>query len=212
ILLITPESLEGLFIRRGTELKRVFQSLAYVVVDELHAFINSERGRQLQSQLRRLELLVRQRIPRIGLSATLGDMELAKAHLRSEAPEDVAVIVSRSAGQELKMQLRGYLIGRSRAAPEPNGQDVETDDSSDDVIAISRDLFRVLRGNSNLIFANSRSEVEQYSDLLRRMCDHEKVPNEFWPHHGSLSKSLREDLETRLKERSRPINAVCTST
>ena len=212
ILLITPESLEGLFIRRGTELKRVFQSLAYVVVDELHAFINSERGRQLQSQLRRLELLVRRRIPRIGLSATLGDMELAKAHLRAEAPEDVAVIVSRSAGQELKMQLRGYLIGRSRSASEPSGQDVETEDSSDDVIAISRDLFRVLRGSSNLIFANSRSEVEQYSDLLRRMCDHEKVPNEFWPHHGSLSKSLREDLETRLKERSRPINAVCTST
>jgi ATP-dependent helicase Lhr and Lhr-like helicase len=38
------------------------------------------------------------------------------------------------------------------------------------------------------------------------------VPNEFWPHHGSLSKDLREEAEAALKDQSRPASAVCTST
>ena len=39
ILLITPESLEATFVRRGFEVPGFFRHLAYVVVDELHAFL-----------------------------------------------------------------------------------------------------------------------------------------------------------------------------
>lgn len=46
VLLITPESLEAMFVRRGHDLKGLFSPLRYVVVDELHAFIGSERGKQ----------------------------------------------------------------------------------------------------------------------------------------------------------------------
>jgi ATP-dependent Lhr-like helicase len=212
ILLITPESLEGLFVRRGTEIKRVFGALEYVVIDELHAFINTERGRQLQSLLRRLELTIRHRVIRVGLSATLGDMDLAKDHLRPEGSDRVELIQSSADGQELKLQLRGYrVLLRDRPADDPAGSDTEGE-VSDDVAAIAKDVYRALRGTSNLIFANRRADVEQYADLLRRQCERDRVPNEFWPHHGSLSKELRESLEARLKERSRPINAVCTST
>ncbi|WP_122560305.1 DEAD/DEAH box helicase, partial [Pseudomonas viridiflava] len=42
ILLITPESLEALFVNRGSAVKGLFQQLRYIVVDELHAFIGSE--------------------------------------------------------------------------------------------------------------------------------------------------------------------------
>ncbi len=214
ILLITPESMEGLFVRRGTDIKRMFGALAYVVIDELHSFINTERGRQLQSQLRRLDLTVRRRLPRIGLSATLGDMELAKEHLRPDDATRVHLITSAGGQQELQMQLRGYRVrGRSRPALDDHAVDDDTDgDVDDDVAAIATDLYRVLRGSSNLVFANSRASVEEYADLLRRKCERDRVPNEFWPHHGSLSKGLREDLEARLKERSRPLSAVCTST
>jgi ATP-dependent Lhr-like helicase len=38
------------------------------------------------------------------------------------------------------------------------------------------------------------------------------VPNEFFPHHGSLSKELREDLEARLQKEQLPTSAVCTMT
>ena len=68
-LLITPESLEALLCRRGHGLAGLLRSLAYVVVDELHAFIGTERGRQLQSLLHRIGRLALARpIMRIGSS------------------------------------------------------------------------------------------------------------------------------------------------
>jgi ATP-dependent Lhr-like helicase len=69
-----------------------------------------------------------------------------------------------------------------------------------------------LRGDHHLIFANSRARVEELADLLRRLCESHKVPNEFWPHHGNLSKSLREETEAAIRDISRPASAVCTST
>ena len=38
------------------------------------------------------------------------------------------------------------------------------------------------------------------------------APNEFLPHHGSLSKELREDVEAALKDSGRPTTAVATTT
>ncbi|HLL84750.1 MAG TPA: DEAD/DEAH box helicase, partial [Longimicrobium sp.] len=49
VLLITPESLEAFFVLRGHQVPHLFAGLRYVVVDEFHAFIGSERGMQLQS-------------------------------------------------------------------------------------------------------------------------------------------------------------------
>jgi ATP-dependent Lhr-like helicase len=77
---------------------------------------------------------------------------------------------------------------------------------------IGAHLFEVLRGKDNLIFANSRRNVEIYGDHLRLVCEQARVPNEFWPHHGSLSKELREHAETVLKDPSTPASVVCTTT
>ena len=52
--------------------------MAYIVIDEFHAFIGSERGIQLLSLLNRIDhVLGRQLnpVPRIALSATLGELE-----------------------------------------------------------------------------------------------------------------------------------------
>ena len=38
------------------------------------------------------------------------------------------------------------------------------------------------------------------------------MPNEFWPHHGSLSKEIRSETEAALKQRERPATAICTNT
>jgi ATP-dependent Lhr-like helicase len=43
------------------------------------------------------------------------------------------------------------------------------------------------------------------------MSERENVPNEFWPHHGSLSRQLREEVEDKLQG-TRPATAVCTTT
>jgi ATP-dependent Lhr-like helicase len=206
ILLITPESLEAQFVIRGPQLGRIFQHLEFVVIDELHSFMGNERGRQLQSLLHRLELVVRRRIPRIALSATIGEMKLAADFLRPGEGDQVEVIVATSTGQELKLQLKGY----RRQAPSVAEDGTRGGDGSDQELAA--DLFRLLRGTDNLIFANARARVELFADLLRRMSEAAKVPNEFFPHHGSLSKEIREEAEGRLKDRTRPINVVATST
>ena len=213
VLLITPEALEAMFILRGHELPKLFGALQYTVVDELHSFIGTERGQQLRSLLHRLELVANRRIPRIGLSATLGEMELAKVYLRADQERSklVELIQSSESGQEIKLQIRGY----RKIAPlflEDESQEEPKSEHSRDEIDIARHLFKVLRGSKNLIFINRRQDVEQYADLLSQLCEQHHVPNEFMPHHGSLSKELREAAEEALKATDRPANVVCTST
>jgi ATP-dependent helicase Lhr and Lhr-like helicase len=207
IVLITPESLEALLALRGAELPVLLANLHYITIDEMHCFIGSERGRQLQSLMHRLEMVLERFIPRIGLSATLGDMSLAAQFLRPGKGDAVQFINPSSSGTNLKVQLRGY---------RKTGADWETlqmgaVNASRDELEISQHLFAKLRGTRNLIFMNGRANVEKYADLLRRLSDKNQVPNEFWPHHGSLSKELREEAEEFLKS-DRPSNLVCTTT
>lgn len=206
MLLITPESLEALFVLRGQELSRLFASLSYIVIDEMHSFISIERGRQLQSLMQRVEQVVGRPVPRIGLSATLGDMSLAAEFLRPGQQERVQLVQSFAKGDELKLQLRGY---RS-APPDPEEEEDETMPPPD-AVEIAQHLFQSLRGEKNLIFINSRRQVERYADILRNFSAEYRVPNEFMPHHGSLSKELRAEAEEALK-RDHPVNVICTMT
>jgi ATP-dependent Lhr-like helicase len=214
ILIITPESLEALFVRHGPDMAAVFQALNYLVVDELHAFIGTERGKQLQSLMHRVEQVIRRRVPRLGLSATIGDMGLAAEFLRPGKADQVKLIISAEEGQEIQLQVRGYRkvepALEKKLNLDPGDNSDEAVDSQDE-IDIAAHLFRVLRGDTNLIFINSRSEVESYTDRLRRLSDQQRLPNEFLPHHGSLSKEIREAAEQALKS-DKPANVICTTT
>ena len=201
ILLITPESLEALFVNRGIELPALFGALRYIVIDELHIFIGTERGKQLQSLMHRVDLVTRVANPRVALSATLGDMQLAAEYLRPGKTDRVEIVESEGEEAEIQMQVRGYL------KKHPSDES----DEETDALKIANHLYTHLRGEHNLIFANSRGNVEHYADLLRRKSEKENVPNEFYPHHGNLSKELRENLERALKKET-PVSAVCTST
>lgn len=217
VLLITPESLEALLMNRGQGLSGLFGGLRYIVIDELHAFVGSERGRQLQSLMHRVETAVKRSIPRIGLSATLGDMHLADEFLR--AGGGATLINSREASQELRVLVKGYLS----QPPVLSDKEIQSLENSGETVAledrvngadrsIGEHLYKTLRGANHLIFPNSRKQVEVFADLLRERCEQDGVPNEFWPHHGSLSKEIREDTEAALKSRARPTTAVCTTT
>ena len=219
VVLITPESLEALIYNRGSGITALFARLDYVVVDELHAFIGSERGKQLQSLLARLETALRRRVPRIGLSATLGDMLLAADFLRPGEGTQTTVVESKDATSSLSILVKGYLDRPPRltdaqiAEREKSGQPVSLADvTSTGVLGVARHLYANLRGSNNLIFPNSRQRVERYTAILRAMCEHDTVPPEFWAHHGSLSKELREETEAALKQTERPATAVATST
>jgi len=210
VLLITPESLEAMFVTRGSQVGRLFAATTHVVVDELHAFIGTDRGKQMQSLLHRIEHAAARRIPRIGLSATLGDMNLAAEFLRPSDAAGVRMISSSSAGQDLRVQLRAYLTRARTGLPDDDPQIAEPTGSAEN--AIADHLYKTLRGANNLVFPNSRRNVEFYADALRRRCELNAAPVEFWPHHGSLSRAIREETEFALKKGDQPATAICTTT
>jgi len=200
ILLITPESLEALFVRRGLEIPRLFNGTRAVIIDELHSLLDTERGIQVRSLLARIEIATGRPVRRVGLSATLGDMNLACEYLRPDAPGEVRVIEADKGGSELRIQLRGYVSGdKEEEVPAP-------------VRAISEHLFTHLRGSDNLVFAGTRQSVEIYADRLRALCEDANLPQEFYPHHANLSREHREFVEHRLKDGTVPTTAICTST
>jgi len=203
ILLITPESLESLLLNRSAWCAEALGDLGYVIVDEFHAFVGTERGCQLQSLLNRLEFLTKKTTPRIALSATLGDMQTVAGYLRPEAGLPCDIIESTASPYDLKLQLRGY----EELFKEPDSEEETTAFRT-----MADDVYKLLRGKSNLIFANSRNATERLALYLCDKCEAEGVPNEFFPHHGNLSKEIREDLESRLQKESRPTSAVCTVT
>jgi ATP-dependent Lhr-like helicase len=203
LLLITPESLEALFVRHPDRIRRLFGDLRYAVVDELHSFLGSDRGAQVQSLLHRIDLAARRRVPRIALSATLSDFAAAAEFLRPGGGAEVAVVAATEASGEIRLQIRGYV---NPAAPTPPHQEPAHR------AAIADHLYRTLHTTDNLVFANSRAAVEVYADMLAQRARAAGVPAEFLAHHGSLSKETREYVEGRLKDPAVAVTAICTST
>ena len=114
---------------------------------------------------------------------------------------------SKSSHSELRILVKGY--------EEPLTVHMGDGDDEPEPVTpakIGLHLFQGLRGTNNLVFPNSRREVERYTHLLNRLCEERKVPNEFWPHHGSLSKEIRSETEAALKLKEVPATAVCTNT
>jgi ATP-dependent Lhr-like helicase len=208
VLLITPESIEALFLRRTDEVQTLLGRLDGIIIDELHAFLQGPRGLHLASLIRRIDRLGSTRPRRIGLSATLGDFTGAKQWIRRDDQTDVELIESGRDQPELRLQLRGYI-----EPPDENGvDDIEADGQPSALSQIADHVFATLRGSNNLIFAGSRRTVEALSDRLHQRSEKAGIPDEFSPHHGSLSKELRETLEHRLKAADLPTTAVATTT
>jgi len=214
ILLITPESLEAILVRRGfAEALGLFQAIDWIVVDELHAYLDSPRGKQLQSLLHRIEVLTKRRIQRIGLSATLADKRIAAEFLRPREGDKARILESIDGNRNLLLQVRGY-IQPAHADKGYNDIGGETTDAS---LAgaeeqIANDLFKLLHGTRNLVFANSRKSVELYTVELSDLCEANGLPTEFLAHHGNLSREYREEAERRMKNGDLPATIVCTST
>ncbi|MDF5466806.1 DEAD/DEAH box helicase [Vibrio parahaemolyticus] len=205
IVLITPESLESLLIRDSGWMKSAFSDLKYIVIDEFHAFLGTERGHHLLSLLHRLEHLLgslKKPIPRVALSATLGELDKIPLSLRPNQSLPCKIIRDSNSTSVLKVQVKGYV----------NPAQVDSETPIDAEYKICQDLFKFCRGGNHLVFANSRKRTESIAATLSDFCNQQCVPNEFFPHHGSLAKELREDLEKRLLQDQYPTTAVCTMT
>ncbi|HEV2816244.1 MAG TPA: DEAD/DEAH box helicase [Allosphingosinicella sp.] len=208
VALITPESIEALFTRRPSVARSLFERLDAILIDELHAFLQGPRGLHLASLVQRIDAIAARRPRRVGLSATIGDLALAARWLCPQNPSSVALVEAGGGRPELQLQIRGY-----RDPPEASDVDALEDEGSEDTLSqVADHMFGRLRGSNNLAFAGSRRSVEALADRLRRRSERAGVPNEFFPHHGSLARELREDLEMRLKTGDLPTTAIATTT
>lgn len=209
ILLITPESLESYLTNHALKARMAFGALKFIVIDELHAFLGGERGKQFQSVLARLESHCDCRPMRIGLSATLGDTRAAQAWLAADGPDRVMHIGDPAPRRQADVELFGI------CEPAPTEEQRTRRGSSAGRLATKSELIaglagRVLRGK-HLIFANGRKKVEEVVDDLRPALEAFGSPSEVYAHHGNIAKSGKKSAEKSLHEVPHTC-LVCTST
>ncbi|HEX3656751.1 MAG TPA: DEAD/DEAH box helicase [Pirellulales bacterium] len=214
ILLITPESLESLFINRSSSLGRMFANLSFVVIDELHAFVGRERGLHLRSLLSRLEQRIGTTPWIIALSATLGPaLPLYARWIRPDAAGQVKVIDDQASERRILYKIYGFQLPARKPIGSERGEPVVTtdDDCTPGFQAMVENMYNAFAGSTNLIFANRKDDVEVLADRLNERCQRDSRPAEFLVHHGSVSKEIREQTEELMRGR-RPFTTLCSST
>lgn len=193
IVLITPESLEAMFVNKPYNVKQLFSNLKYIVIDEIHSFIGSDRGTQLKSILSRLQNVNAKPFSIVGLSATIGDYDEAKKFTGNEL--NTKVLLDRTA-KEITALFR-YFKNENEELP----------------LELLKDLYIETKDNKVLIFPNSRGRAEEVAVKLKKISDRVKGHSNYFSHHSSVDKEVREYVEYFAKNNKRQNFCIsCTST
>lgn len=198
ILQITPESLEAMLMKRGTDLLRLFGALRYVLIDEVHTLISSDRGNQILCQLKRLSRMIGHSPRRVGLSATVGDPALCARWLGAGSDRETAVTPAENEKLRWRLAFEHFYIGDPREDQRPSAAKGKSGVA--DVDAGYEFLYDAVKDQRSLVFSNSREETEYVTATLRQIARRRGEPDVFYIHHGNLSAALREDAERRMKE------------
>ncbi len=196
ILITTPESLY--LVLNSDKGRQIFSHLRYLILDEIHSITTNKRGVHLSLSLERLMPLCRQEPVRIGLSATQKPLDRIASYLGGQKeynsefkPRPVAII---DCGQRKKMDLKVV-------APVPDFGDL-----SDASVwpAVLKKLYNFITSHkTTLVFVNMRSQTERLTRQLNEM--HKEKTSQTtadftMPHHGSMSREMRFDVEDKLKK------------
>jgi ATP-dependent Lhr-like helicase len=206
VMQTTPESIESLLILKREACLRLFCDLRFIIIDEVHYFMDSERGLQLQSQLERIERLCSVKPRRIGLSATISDYSGAEAFLAGNT--GIPVITPRNT--EPPRQIR--LFAERFVMREIAGIKKEQLVDDNDYYKITEFLYNKTKGKKSIIFCNSRAETEVYTARLKDYAKRNNLPDVYKIHHGSLSKEIRENAEKQMKSSETPTVTAATVT
>lgn len=181
ILVTTPESLYILLTAEKS--RTMLMPVKTIIIDEIHAMANDKRGTHLSLSLERLEALTRIPPTRIGLSATQKPIEIVAEFLTGNQRAKPAII---NIGHARQLELHIEVPKSELAAVAAN----ETWDEIYDRIA---ELAQ--QNRSTLVFVNTRRLAERVAHHLAERLGEEYVA----AHHGSLSRKIRLEAETKLK-------------
>ena len=213
ILQITPESLESLLTNKRGACLSLFSDLRFVIIDEVHYFMRDVRGIQLLCVLERLRKLTGVNPRRIGLSATLGDLTLAKDWLNTGTERDCAAPVTEEGKRRIRLHVERFVnyADKRDAEGDNEGADGNLVGNSGDR-AHYEYLFRQTLDKKTIIFANSREEIEYIMANLRQIALKYKAPDVYRVHHGNISALLRENTEDEMKSEEERIVTGATVT
>lgn len=216
LLQITPESLESLITNKRGACLSLFSDLRFVVIDEVHSFMRDVRGLQLLSILERLKQLTGVNPRRVGLSATLGDVSLAKNWLNTGTGRECAAPIMEEGKKRVRLHVERFVNYADK-------RDLVERDSSGNVINVhsgsdmgNREhyeyLFKQTLDKKTIIFTNSREETELVMAHLREIAIKNKAPDVYRVHHGNVSALLRENTEDEMKSADEKIVTGATVT
>jgi ATP-dependent Lhr-like helicase len=193
-LVTTPESLAVMLAQESYATH--LGNCRFVIVDELHSFAGNKRGADLTISLERLEQL-RSTSPlcRIGLSATAAPLNLLAQFL---VGQDRPCLIA-EARLEKKSIVEVFSPIRRDPYPPAGYTGVR-------LYAELADLIR--RQESVLVFTNVRSAAEQIGLRLKELLP--ELSDQIETHHASLDRSVRLEVEDRLKNGE--LRAVVCST
>ena len=214
ILQITPESLEAMLMKRSNDIARLFGGLRYVVIDEIHSMIGSDRGNQVICQLCRIASLIGYSPRRIGLSATIGDLTLASEWLGAGSQRETIAPIPKKAPLKWKLGLEHFFIQNDnevQAKSEASVSDQTERGSRAKLDPGYEFLYDILDSKKALVFSNSREETELVTATLRQIARARGESDIFLIHHGNLSASLREDAERKMKDESIARAVTCAT-
>lgn len=177
ILITTPESLYLMLTSKTG--RHVLHTARTVIVDELHALMDTKRGAHLMLSIARLDALCGQPLQRIGLSATIEPLSLAAEYLSPER----AVIVAPPMEKQVEIKVIGT-VAYGSAHREPVWE------------RLAETVYRqCLRQNSVIAFTEGRRYAEKLAYYVNQLAGTEFAR----VHHGSLAKEKRDETEQALR-------------
>ncbi|MFD2099127.1 DEAD/DEAH box helicase [Flagellimonas iocasae] len=195
IVLITPESIEAMFVNSPFNIKHLFSNLKYIVIDEIHSFLGTDRGLQLMSLINRIQQESKSRIIIIGLSATIGKENFLEVKKITGNESHTKVLVDSS----IKETEAHFKYFESKA--------------KEYSFELLKELYKETQDEKVLLFPNSRAKTEEVSVKLGKISKKLQGHSNYFSHHSSVDKEIRESIEYFAKTNNRLNFCIsCTST
>ena len=189
ILIITPESLYLMLTSKTGQ--NILATAKAVILDELHALIDTKRGAHLMLSLARLDYLCGRPLQRIGLSATIEPLETAAQYL---APEEVKI-----AAPVMRKQVRLEILSPYPDASRGPRKDPVWEE-------LGKMVYQYCQGSRSVIaFVEGRRYAEKLAYYVNLLGGDGFAR----VHHGSLSKEQR--METELHLRDGKLRLLCAT-
>ncbi|MCL2819310.1 MAG: DEAD/DEAH box helicase [Oscillospiraceae bacterium] len=215
ILQITPESLEGLMLNHHNNIYKLFNDLQFVIIDEIHFMTGTDRGNQVRCILERMSGIIGKKPRRIGLSATIGNPHESAAWLGKNTGRDTDIIFIENEKSKIKLACEHFFTEDSKSHTVEENKMYENYGDKYSYFLFSNEANNFIyecarQKHKSLIFLNTREETEYLTAVLRMTAKQRKREDIFYIHHGNISKQIRSETETDMKD-SEKQTATCAT-